>query len=320
MADLSPWQILQSVLPMYGLIILGGFLRKAGVLKPEADASIMKLVINCLYPLLIIDKILASEAVKEVQLILWTLPTGFIIITIGITISKILGKVGGIPSGNKRNTFATTCGIQNYGFAAVPIIMALFPEDLLGVQFVHSLGVEIALWTLGIATLQGKIPRNFKALLSAPIFAVIIGLVLVFSGLGDIITKSAALSPAMTITNWLGNCSFPMALMLVGATLTDQLRSSLPTLRVGLLTTLVRLGILPSIILGAIWLIPFPRDLATILVVQAAMPSAVMPIVLARVYGGHPATAAQVVITSQVLGIITIPLWITLGLHVLSIN
>ncbi len=318
MVDLTPWQILQSVLPMYGLIMLGGLLRKTKVLAPEADSSLMKLVINCLYPLLIIDNILTSESVKDAKLILWTLPVGFCIIVFGILIAKGLATVAGIPKGPERNTFATTSGIQNYGFAAVPIIMALFHSDLLGVQFVHSLGVEIALWTFGIATLQGKRLQGIKAVFTPPVLAVIIGLALVYSGLGDLIIQSSTLSPAVTVVNWLGACSFPMALMLVGATLADEFRNSLPTLRVGLTSTLARLIILPAMILTAIWLIPFPRELATVLVVQAAMPSAVMPIVLSRIYGGHPATAVQVVMTTQLLGIITIPLWITLGLQILN--
>ena len=198
MPDFSPWQILQAVLPVYGLILLGGVLRKANVLKPEADASIMKLVINCLYPLLILDKILTSDAVKDAKLLLWTLPTGFLIITLSILISRTMGAIGGIPKGEKRNTFTATCGIQNYGFAAVPIVMALFHSDLLGVQFVHSLGVEVALWTFGIAALQGKMPTDFKALLSAPILAVVVGLVLVFTGLGEAVTSSSTMQPVVT--------------------------------------------------------------------------------------------------------------------------
>ena len=316
--EISSWQITQSVLPMYGLIILGGVLRKLRVLNQEADASLMKMIINCLYPCLIIDKILSSEAVKDVSLVAWTLPVGFIIILIGLFLCKAGARLFKIPRGPQRNTFATTCGIQNYGFAAVPIIIALFPEDLLGVLFVHSLGVEIALWTIGIAILQGEIPKNFKSLLSAPILAVVVGLGLVFSGLGDSAKSVDYFSPMFTIMNWLGACSFPMALMLVGATLSDELRSCIPTLKLSIVAVILRLALIPSIILALIYYLPLPYDLKLVLVVQAAMPSAVMPIVLSKLYGGHPATAGQVVIVTQGLGIITIPLWITLGLKVLG--
>ena len=314
MEAITPLQITQSVLPMYGLIILGGLLRKTNTLKQEADASLMKTVINCFYPCLILDKILASETVKDAQLVAWTLPAGFCIILIGLTICKYGSAFFRIPSGPERNTFATTCGIQNYGFAAVPIVIALFPSDLLGVLFVHSLGVEIALWTFGIAVLQGKMPRDFKSLLSAPVLAVIIGLLLVFTGIGETASEKIALLPAFTIMNWLGACSIPMALILVGATLSDELKECVPTLRTIIASITFRILLLPAIILGLLILLPIPRDLKLILIIQSAMPSAVMPIVLSKLYGGHPPTAGQVVIITQSIGILTIPLWITLGL------
>lgn len=316
--DFSPWQALPAVLTIYGLIILGGFLRKAQVLKPEADASMMKLFINCLYPLLIIDEILSSDSVKEVHIVLWSIPTGFLIITCSILLCKLIGRAAKIRSGAELNTFSTTAGIQNYGFAAVPIISALFPKDYLGVQFVHTLGVDLALWTVGITVLQGHFPKNILSIFTGPVIAVIVGLFLVYSGIGDWITATESLAPLITMTQWLGASSFPIALLLVGATLSDELKNALPTLRIGLMSTLLRLGILPLMILLAVYLIPFPQELASILIVQAAMPAAVMPIVLSRIYGGNPAVASQVVITTQLLGILTIPLWISLGMYILS--
>lgn len=314
MESLSTWQITQSVLPMYGLILLGGFLRKTGTLRNEADGSLMKTMINCLYPCLILDKILASETVRDVTLVAWTLPVGFCIILIGLGLCKLGARLFRLPKGSVSNTFATTCGIQNYGFAAVPIVMALFPSDLLGVLFVHSLGVEIALWTFGIAVLQGKMPRDLKSLFSAPVIAVIIGLILVFTGIGEKVTTTDSMKPLFTMMSWLGASSFPMALILVGATLSDELKSCIPTLKVAVASICMRTLALPLVMLGILSVPPVPKDLKLILIVQAAMPSAVIPIILSKLYGGHPATAGQVVITTQAVGILTIPIWITLGL------
>ena len=45
------------------------------------------------------------------------------------------------------------------------------------------------------------------------------------------------------------------------------------------------------------------------------MPAAVFPIVLARHYAGDPATAVRVVIGTSLLGFLTMPLWLRLGLR-----
>jgi predicted Na+-dependent transporter len=43
--------------------------------------------------------------------------------------------------------------------------------------------------------------------------------------------------------------------------------------------------------------------------------AAVFPIVIAKHYGGDTATALRVVISTSVVGLITIPLWIRFGMN-----
>jgi hypothetical protein len=56
-------------------------------------------------------------------------------------------------------------------------------------------------------------------------------------------------------------------------------------------------------------------ELKRIIVVQAAMPAAMLPLVLARHYGGDPQTAMQVVLSTTIAGLLTIPFWIQFGMY-----
>jgi len=49
------------------------------------------------------------------------------------------------------------------------------------------------------------------------------------------------------------------------------------------------------------------------------MPAAVFPIIMARHYQGDPATAMRVVIGTSVVGLVTIPLWIRFGMHLVGL-
>jgi len=60
--------------------------------------------------------------------------------------------------------------------------------------------------------------------------------------------------------------------------------------------------------------LPASEELKQVLVVQASMPAAVFPIVLARHYGGDTLTAVRVVVSTSVIGFVTIPLWVRFGL------
>jgi predicted permease len=59
--------------------------------------------------------------------------------------------------------------------------------------------------------------------------------------------------------------------------------------------------------------LPCSVEFKRVLVLQAAMPSAVLPIVLTKHCGGDPRTALQVVLGTSFAGLLTIPLWIHFG-------
>ena len=97
-----------------------------------------------------------------------------------------------------------------------------------------------------------------------------------------------------TAIRWLGEAAVPMLLLLVGATIADQLRVRAPdgsrgdAAKVIAWSCLLRLGLLPMAFLAVAALVPASPELRSVIVVQAAMPSAVFPVLLAKHYGGHP--------------------------------
>jgi hypothetical protein len=56
-----------------------------------------------------------------------------------------------------------------------------------------------------------------------------------------------------------------------------------------------------------------------VVVLQAAMPAAVFPIVLVRLYNRDTTTAIQVILWTSFAGVVLIPLWLLLGSLVFSL-
>jgi predicted permease len=109
-----------------------------------------------------------------------------------------------------------------------------------------------------------------------------------------------------------------MALLLIGATLADWLLQkgfATAGFAVPAVACALRLGVLPLLFLLAARYLPLSVELKRVIVIQAAMPCAVLPIVLARHYRGDAAVALQAVLATSVLGLLTIPWWIRFGLH-----
>ena len=104
--------------------------------------------------------------------------------------------------------------------------------------------------------------------------------------------------------------------MLTGALVADQMLQLHPARAAGVLfwSALFRLGIIPALMLGLVRWLPCSVEVKRVIVVQAAMPAGVFPIVLSRLYGGDPATAVRIVAGTTILSLVTIPLWIRWGM------
>lgn len=115
----------------------------------------------------------------------------------------------------------------------------------------------------------------------------------------------------------LGQCAIPMGVILIGATMADHLPQfgAAGGGRVMGLSCLVRIGLLPVLFLALAKWLPCSVELKRVIVLEAAMPAAVFPIVMAKHYGGDAATAVRVVVATSLVGLLTIPLWIRFGMH-----
>lgn len=314
MLDIS--SILTVVLPVYLAMATGGLLRKWGVLPQASDAGLMKLAIVLLSPCLILERIVGNPDVMAPQAVLVAASLGYGLVALGIAISYLAGIFIGLRKGAGHRTFAVTCGLQNYGYVAIPIVTSLFPEkDLLGVMFTFTLGVELACWTAGVGLLTGLGRAPWKLALNPPVLSILSGLLLNFTGLH-------AHVPVFIHKTWamLGACAVPLPVLLIGAAIADVWGKERMSWSVAILSPILRQFVVPLAFLAAAMWLPLSRELKQILIVQGAMPSAVFSIVIARHYGGHVATAVQAVLATTVVSIVTAPFAIAWGLKLTGVG
>ena len=309
--------ILGASLPVYLVIAAGLVLRRTTLFPQELDRGMMRLIINVLFPCFILDKIVGNRALDSAATIATAAATGFFLIIVGFGVSYYAARLIGMRRSDGLRTFSLVTGVQNYGFIPIPIIATLFGgKATMGVLFMHSLGVELALWTVGIALLTGFGKAPWKQLFNGPIIAIIIGLLVNAIGLGHQIPAAATTAVAM-----LGACSIPLSLLLIGAAISDLISAGnwLRPYRRPIAACVVRLAILPVIIIAFAKFVPVGVELKRVLAVQAAMPCGLFPIVLVRHYGGHVATSVQVILATTLVSIVSIPAVIGIALRVLEL-
>ena len=76
---------------------------------------------------------------------------------------------------------------------------------------------------------------------------------------------------------------------------------------------LSRLVLAPICILLAAWLLPVDPLIKRIMVIQSAIPSAVIPVILAKRFGGIPEIGTQILLATTVCSFITLPFWLAVG-------
>lgn len=307
------WVVMGAVLPVFCIAGAGFGMRKLCWLTEEADQSMLRVTINLLVPCLIFDAILGNRALEHLSNLFLAPLVGFGTVALGIWCGLLGRKLAGAADGAKGNTFALTLGIYNYGYVPLPLAILLFGQETVGVLFVHNVGVETALWTLGLVLLSGgSIRGGWRKALNPPVIAILLALAFNFAGgahwMPEFLLKTAKI---------LGQCAIPMGLILVGATIADQLPEfhAEKGWRIMGVACAFRLGVLPVLFVLLAKFLPCSAELKRVIVLQAAMPSAVFPIIMAKHYGGDASTALRVVMGTTVVGLLTIPFWIRFGLH-----
>lgn len=301
---ISPSAVIASVLPVYLLLIAGAVLRRTGVIQKDHDAGIMRLVFSMMLPCFILDKILGSQSLHSGAMVGWAIVLGFGLIMVGILIGLLVGRLIGLEKGTGMRTFALSAGCQNFGFTAAPVVEILWGTGTLAMLFVHNIGVEIALWSVGVMMMSGTRGIQWKPLLNGPIIASVIGLTLVALGLDDKVTGAGREAISM-----IGIGAFPVAILITGCSMIDLVAAEKPNWKWIVGGAVVRLILGPLVILSAAKFLPLSTELRQVLVVQAAMPAGMTALMLARLYAGRPAVAVQIIISTTVLSLVTLP-WI----------
>ena len=272
------------------------------------------MVVNVLTPCLIFDKVLGNRALQRAENLFIPPLIGFGGIVLGIGTCWLFRRRVGLKTDPEQRTFALVAGLQNFAYVPFPLVLMLFANhpDTPGVLFVHNLGVDIAMWTLGLITLgHATGPGEWRKLINAPLVAIVLSLLLNSCDGAHWVPRPLSITASM-----LGACTFPLGILLTGAMMADQVRQLHPARATGTLiwSAIFRLGVIPALMLGIARILPCSVEIKRVIVVQAAMPAGIFPIVLSRLYGGDPATAVRIVAGTTILSLITIPLWIQWGI------
>ncbi len=308
---------------MYLAIAAGWLIARKGLFDESFPAMGTKVVVNLLYPCLMLRLVLGNEALHEPENLLLPPLLGFCTVSTIMVLAAFVARWRKLGDNALRRTFAFITGINNYGYVPIPLCMALFDLRTAGVLMVFNLGTELAVWLLGPLILSGRKfqASNLRALLNPVLIALGAG---IFLNLLDATAHlpSVARHTLETTLKLLGDAAIPLALVLIGGTMHHLLR------RLGFERDWAVMGwgiflrqlLAPVMLLSLMWLLPATIELKRVLVLQAAMPCGVFSILMSVHYGGRPMTAVQLVLSTSFVGLLLTPMWLLVGMKLISLS
>jgi hypothetical protein len=313
--------LISAVTPIFVMMALGYIARRVHWLTAEADGSLLRLTINILYPCFVLDNVLGNAALEKLDTIFLAPVVGFGTALLGYVACFYFAKLLSLGGEREQRNFAFTAGLHNYGYIPIPLIETIFVTGgsaTIGVLLIHNVGVEICLWTAGVMLITGlSLRQGWRKILNPPVVAIVAAVALNFIG-----GRHWMPSFALIVAHRVGATAIPLGLILIGASFADLMRGT--RLNEGwkmmAASCVMRLVVLPVFFVLLAKYLPCSPELKRVIVIQGAMPSAVLPIVLTKHYGGNPSTALQVVLSNTIVSLLTIPLWIRFGLEFAGIS
>jgi predicted permease len=309
-------EILAYVAPPVLLLLLGITVRRAGWFRAEADASLSVLTVRVLYPCFFFYHIVGSEEQMAPSNLAFVVGGGFLSISLGFLVAWLIARLTRIDNGSAPS-FTFAAGIFNYGYFAFPVAISLFGEQILAKFIVFNLGVEIAIWTVGILFLSSS-GFKFARLINPPAISIVLALLVKNWG-GDEVVPSFL----WEVVKMLGACSIPVGLLLIGGNISDLMKGFRFSngFQIEFSSIVVRLVIVPTLFLAYAWFGPIPEGMdwfKKVLVVQAAMPAGIFALVVVQIYEGDRKTAMRSIMATMLGCLITLPFWLMIGLRLIA--
>lgn len=309
-----------KMLPLILMTMAGYALNRLKWIDAPFNRQLSLVMLNVFYPSLIVSSIVRNFT-WETLLQNWMMPVGAVFILVagwlvGLVTLPLLKR----HTESTRRCYHFICLMNNYSFLPILMGAALWGEKAIALVIFSSLGSELCVWTLGVKALTGqKLDRSFlKNLVSVPMLALMVSFAVLAVRAQcerqgfvpeEASFPSALLKTVLETFRMAGAATIPASALICGSRIAMLHPSKIfSPLMAG--TCALRLVIIPAICIVGLSLVPLPLDVRRVLVLIAVMPAAMASVTLAEAFRGDAEFSAAAILTTHVLCLVTIPLWL----------
>lgn len=210
--------------------------------------------------------------------------------------------------GRAYRVMVCVCTFGNVGFFGVPVLQFLFPEfpEAIAYSAVYIVSMNLMCWTIGAYVLTGN--KEFisvrKALINPQTVTLVVALPLFFAG----VTMNVIPAAVAKIINFLADMTAPMCMIILGMRFAVAPLKELFTDWRVYVGSVVKILVFPLLVFLVLMPFNMSQMMRATLVILSGMPSASINLNLSELFGADQKFAANTILLSTMLSIITIPL------------
>jgi predicted permease len=311
-----------KIVSMSLVILIGWLCRRRGMISAQTTSALARFTTDITLPTLIFFQMIDTVDLATLRTE-WLVPLlGAAVITLGHVVAWACWRV--FARREQAPVFILVCGLSNWIYLCLPIADGLYGPDGLKNLFLANAGIQVVFWTLGVAILHGgKLDRSsIRRLAANPgLIATFLGIILALGhhAIAAPLTYASAHQPwSATLTvlsdalRMVGGLTIPLSLVVTGAQIAGAALLQTHQRRCVAGVVLIRLILVPLIVVGAMAFLAahttiLPVTALMILAVIAMMPVAVSTAVLTDRFGQDTVLAAQSILWTTLLSILTVP-------------
>lgn len=285
------------------MIILGFFLKRIGMLKPQDSNTLSAIVLNVTLPAMVYINISTAKIQPDMMI----LPiASFILSIICMLIVGVFCKIRGYDK-IKSWTLMIAAAMMNTGFIGYPITLNIFGNEGLLHAIFFDMVTPILFVMYGMMLVKefgGDMHKVIKKGLEfVPLWAVVIGLV------ANVVHFQEGYVLHSTL-NYLAGGTVPLIMISLG--LTIDFRDVKKYLKDSLFISFIRLLLAPTIVFVVFSALGISGMVFNVAVLEAGMSTAMTALVLAITYNIDHKLMSSVILVDVVLSLITLTMWISI--------
>lgn len=298
---------LNQMLFLFTCILIGFYLKKKNLLPESAGTTISKVENLVIIPSLLIKSFSNNCTISSLKANMDLVVYGLIFVLLQVAIAFVLTPLFK-PSAKDKGIFLYSLCVVNFSFMGNSLILNLFGDEMLFKYLMFTIPLNILTFSIGYVWLTAGAEKfSIKKLINPVVISMLIGIVIGLSGLKLPVFINNSL-------NSLSGCFAPLAMLLTGIVIGGYDIKKLLSIKKVYILTLIRCVLIPLIMLSIVKFIGLDQKVITLLIFICAMPLGLNSIVVPAAYGGDTSLGASMAVVSNILGIVSVPVFLMLFL------